>query len=79
MEEKEKVRQLIIGFTKCLLAGADFKINTDPENAWCAFIKCKEDQVLFITRILHRILNRAGFTINMEDVSNIVRETVYNK
>ena len=73
------VNKLIINFTKCLLAGSDFKINTDPENAWCAFIQCKEDQVLSITRIIHRILNSSGIQINMDEVQDVVRVEVYKR
>lgn len=74
-----EVNKLITGITKCLLAGSDFKINTDPENAWCAFIQCKEDQVLHITRIIHRILNSSGIQINMDEVQDVVREEVYKR
>ena len=74
-----EVNKLITGITKCLLAGSDFKINTDPEESWCAFIQCKEDQVLHITRIIHRILNSSGIQINMDEVQDVVREEVYKR
>lgn len=74
-----EVDKLIIGITKCLLAGSDFKINTNPEESWRAFIQCKEDQVLFITRIIHRILNSSGIQINMDEVQDVVREEVYKR
>lgn len=74
-----EVNKLITSITKCLLAGSDFKINTDPEESWCAFIQCKEDQVLHITRIIHRILNSSGIQINMDEVQDVVREEVYKR
>lgn len=74
-----EVNKLITSITKCFLAGSDFKINTDPEESWCAFIQCKEDQVLHITRIIHRILNSSGIQINMDEVQDVVRKEVYKR
>ena len=74
-----EVNKLITNITKCLLAGSDFKINTNPEEAWCAFIQCREDQVLHITRIIHRILNSSDIQINMDEVQDVVREEVYKR
>lgn len=67
--------KLIDRLSKLFLDSDDFKINDDPDAAWCSFINNEHDQMLRISKIIDRILSDTGFKdyITIEYIQEVVK------